>query len=75
MLFPTIQFALFFLLVLVASWLSMPRPVRWKPFMLAASYLFYAAWDWRFLGLLFGVTVASQVGAVAIHHAATEQSR
>ncbi|MBA2729913.1 MAG: MBOAT family protein [Euzebyaceae bacterium] len=75
MLFPTIQFALFFVLVLVASWLLMPRPVRWKLFMLAASYLFYAAWDWRFVGLLLGVTVTSQVGAVAVHHAATEQSR
>ena len=34
MLFPTIQFAVFFLLVLVASWLLMPFPVRWKPFIL-----------------------------------------
>jgi D-alanyl-lipoteichoic acid acyltransferase DltB (MBOAT superfamily) len=75
MLFPTIQFAVFFPLVLVASWLLMPHPVRWKLFMLAASYLFYAAWDWRFVGLLAGVTASSQIAAVAIHRASDERSR
>ncbi|MDQ3538812.1 MAG: MBOAT family protein [Actinomycetota bacterium] len=75
MLFPTIQFALFFPLVLVASWLTMPRAVRWKLFILAASYLFYAAWDWRFVGLLLGVTVISQLGAVAVHRARSDGSR
>ncbi len=67
MLFPTISFAVFFVLVLVASWLLMPFPVRWKPFMLAASYVFYAAWDWRFVWLLLAVTVVSQAGASLIH--------
>ncbi|MPZ74599.1 MAG: MBOAT family protein [Nitriliruptorales bacterium] len=66
MLFPTIQFAVFFLLVLIASWLLMPTPLRWKPFMLAASYVFYAAWDWRFVGLLLAVTIATQTGAALI---------
>ena len=75
MLFPTISFAVFFLLVLVASWLLMPFPLRWKPFILVASYVFYAAWDWRFVFLLMGVTVVAQLGAVAVHRAATEQGR
>ena len=66
MLFPTITFALFFLLVLVASWLLMPRPLRWKPFILLASYVFYAAWDWRFVFLLLAVTVVTQTGAALI---------
>ena len=75
MLFPTISFAVFFLLVLVASWLLMPFPLRWKPFMLAASYVFYGAWDWRFVFLLIGVTVVAQAGAVAVDRAATERGR
>jgi alginate O-acetyltransferase complex protein AlgI len=75
MLFPTIQFAVFFLLVLVASWLLMPRPVRWKPFILLASYVFYAAWDWRFVGLLVAVTVVSQAGAVVIARVPTQRQR
>ena len=66
MLFPTISFALFFMLVLIASWLLMQRPVRWKPFMLLASYVFYAAWDWRFVGLLLAVTVVTQFGAMLL---------
>jgi len=75
MLFPTIQFAVFFLLVLVASWLLMQRPVKWKPFMLAASYVFYGAWDWRFVGLLFAVTVVTQVGAVLINRVVDDRRR
>jgi alginate O-acetyltransferase complex protein AlgI len=75
MLFPTIQFAVFFMLVLVASWLLMPRPVRWKPFMLLASYVFYGAWDWRFVGLLIAVTVVSQTGAVVIARVPTQRQR
>ena len=66
MLFPTIQFALFFVLVLVASWLLMPFPLRWKPFILLASYVFYGAWNWRFVGLLIAVTVVSQAGAMLL---------
>ncbi|MBA2529425.1 MAG: MBOAT family protein [Euzebyales bacterium] len=75
MLFPTLQFAAFFLVVLVASWLLMPSPVRWKPFILAASYAFYAAWDWRFVGLLAAVTVVNQAGAVAVDRAAGDRWR
>ena len=47
MLFPTVRFAVFYCCVLPASWLLMPRPVRWRLFILAASFAFYAAADWR----------------------------
>jgi alginate O-acetyltransferase complex protein AlgI len=56
MLFPTIEFALFFIVVLTANWLLLPHRGRWKLFMLAASYVFYGAWDWRFLGLIIAST-------------------
>jgi alginate O-acetyltransferase complex protein AlgI len=65
-LFPTIRFALFFAVVLPVSWLLMPRPVRWKVFMVLASYTFYAAWDWRFVGLLVASTIGNQVAAQVI---------
>ena len=42
MLFPTVQFALFFPLVLALSWALMSRPALWKPFIVVASYVFYA---------------------------------
>ena len=66
MLFPTATFALFFLVVLPLSWLTMPWPHRWRPFIIAASYVFYAWWDWRFVFLLAGCTLWNQVLAVRI---------
>jgi hypothetical protein len=46
--FPSVEFALFFPLVLTLSWLLMPHPRLWKPFVLAASYAFYMAASWKF---------------------------
>ena len=43
MVFPPIEFAVFFPPVLALSWALMPRPRLWKPFILAMSYVFYAA--------------------------------
>jgi len=42
MLFPTTDFAIFFGLVFLGHWLLNPYPLRWKLFMTAASYIFYA---------------------------------
>ena len=65
MLFPTATFAIFFLIVLPISWLLMPQVHSWRPFIIAASYVFYAWWDWRFVFLLAGCTVWNQVMARA----------
>ncbi|MDQ6614297.1 MAG: MBOAT family protein [Actinomycetota bacterium] len=69
MLFPTLSFAAFFALVLPVSWLLMPNRVRWRLFMVAASWLFYGAADWRFVPLLAGSTVANHYFARRIHRA------
>ncbi len=66
MLFPTIEFAIFFPIVLALSWWLMPRQHWWKPFILVASYVFYAAADPMFCLLLGGITVGNQIAAVAI---------
>jgi alginate O-acetyltransferase complex protein AlgI len=65
--FPTATFTIFFLIVLPLSWLLMPRGERWRPFIVAASYVFYSAWDWRFVFLLAASTVWNQQFALAIH--------
>ena len=52
MLFPTLEFGLFFLVVFAVSWEMRQRPGGRKLFLIAASYLFYSWWDWRFTGLL-----------------------
>jgi len=68
MLFPTITFAVFFLLVFVGNWLLMPRQRVWKPFMLLVSVVFYGWWDWRFVLLL-------ALSAVAAHRVASCRGR
>jgi alginate O-acetyltransferase complex protein AlgI len=75
MLFPTVEFALFFAVVLTANWLLAPTPARWKVFMLGASYLFYGAWNWRFIGLLIVSTVANQVAAEALGRTDEQRAR
>ena len=75
MIFPTIQFAVFFVVVFTASWLLMPRPALWKPFILATSYVFYGYTDKRFVLLLFGSTVFNQVMAEALHRARDGRGR
>jgi D-alanyl-lipoteichoic acid acyltransferase DltB (MBOAT superfamily) len=75
MLFPTITFAVFFLLVFIGNWLLMPRPRLWKPFILVASAVFYGWWEWRFVLLLAVSAVANQLFAVAIQGARTRSGR
>lgn len=51
MLFNSWQFILFFVLVYLV-YLALPR-YRWQNLLLlAASYIFYGAWDWRFAALM-----------------------
>ena len=75
MLFPTATFALFFLVVLPLSWLTMPWPHRWRPFIILASYVFYSWWDWRFVFLLAGCTIWNQVLAVRIWRSTVQAQR
>jgi alginate O-acetyltransferase complex protein AlgI len=75
MVFPSIEFAVFFPPVLVASWALMSRPALWKPFILAASYVFYAAANPKFCLLLGGVTLANQAGAVLVSRTTSDRAR
>jgi len=52
MLFPTLDFALFFMVVFVVSWELRRRFEARKLVLLAASYFFYGYWDVRFTALL-----------------------
>jgi alginate O-acetyltransferase complex protein AlgI len=75
LLFPTVQFAIFFPVVLALSWALMSRPRLWKPFIVAASYVFYAAASWRFCLLLGGVTLGNQAAALLINRTRDERRR
>ena len=67
MVFPTVQFAVFFPIVLALSWALMRRQSVWKPFVLAASYVFYAAANPLFCLMIAGVTLGNQACAQLIH--------
>ena len=75
MLFPTATFALFFMLVLPLSWLLMTRGEFWRAFIVVASFVFYSAWDWRFVFLLAASIVGNQLAAQAIHRRTDVRSR
>ncbi len=57
MIFNSLQFALFFGVVLAVYWFLPHRAQNW--FLLGASYLFYAYWDYRLVALLAFVTAAA----------------
>jgi D-alanyl-lipoteichoic acid acyltransferase DltB (MBOAT superfamily) len=73
MVFPSVPFAVFFPAVLLASWLLMPMPRVWKPYILVVSYVFYAAASPRFCLLLAGVTLVNQLGAWAVERSGSER--
>jgi len=80
MLFPTLEFALFFVVVFVANWLLRPRDVAWRVAMLCASLFFYGWWSPKFVLLLGGSIVgnwalARLVGESVSEHGPTRESK
>jgi D-alanyl-lipoteichoic acid acyltransferase DltB (MBOAT superfamily) len=57
MVFNSLYFAAFFLVVYALYRVLPHRGQNWL--LLAASYTFYASWDWRFVGLLAASTLAA----------------
>jgi alginate O-acetyltransferase complex protein AlgI len=72
--FNTLAYAVFLALVFTLSWLLAERARARLWVLLAASYFFYAQWDWRFLGLIFASSTADWLLGNAIGNA-TEQKR
>ena len=73
--FPTTTFAVFFCIVLVASWLLMPHPRFWRLFIIGASFVFYADWNWKFVGLLAFSILWNQAIGLGIHRAGVQSQR
>jgi D-alanyl-lipoteichoic acid acyltransferase DltB (MBOAT superfamily) len=75
MLFPTLNFLLFFLVVLAVAWLLRDRIEPRKWFLIAASYFFYANWDWRFCFLLFASSVINYTSGLWVGSRETTRGR
>jgi D-alanyl-lipoteichoic acid acyltransferase DltB (MBOAT superfamily) len=67
-LFPTLDFGLFFLLVFSLAWGLRGFQQLRLIMLIAASYVFYGMWDWRFCFLLAGSSVFNWFMGWAIGH-------
>jgi D-alanyl-lipoteichoic acid acyltransferase DltB (MBOAT superfamily) len=72
MLFPTVDFAVFFVVVFTVSWLTRPYKQLWRAVILLASCVFYGWWDWHYLFLLLGSAVVNWAFGKAVFQAMTE---
>jgi alginate O-acetyltransferase complex protein AlgI len=68
MLFNSLTFVVFYLAVFALYWLLRAR-TRQNVLLLAASWIFYGAWSWKFLLLLLGSTVLDYVCGLLIARA------
>jgi alginate O-acetyltransferase complex protein AlgI len=69
MLFTSITFAIFLLLVFILYWFVFNRNVKVQNlFLVISSYIFYGWWDWRFVFLLFFISVSNYLIAVQIQN-------
>jgi len=75
MLFPTLNFGLFFVVVFFLAW-SLARWPDLRTWLLVfASYAFYAFWDARFMALLLGSTLINWSMAHIVHRLDDQRRR
>lgn len=75
MLFPTVEYALFFVGAFIGAWALARRPWAHKAFLLVASWVFYAFGDWRFLPVLIGLSLEAALVGMALELPASERVR
>jgi alginate O-acetyltransferase complex protein AlgI len=73
--FPTIEFAAFFVVVFTLSWAFMPHPRIWRPFIVVVSYFFYGWVNWEWVGLLMASTVVNTFAAQVIARSESATTR
>lgn len=66
MLFNSVEFMVFLPVVFLLYWFGCTSGRRKNYLLIAASYVFYAWWDWRFLALIIGVTVVAYFAGIGI---------
>ena len=73
MVFNSLHFVWFFIVVYCVYRVLPHRAQNWL--LLVASYYFYAAWDWRFLGLLIASTLVDFTCARALSRTSAPRAR
>ena len=74
MLFNSVQFALFFLIVFFVYWSLQKRLKAQNIFLVLASWFFYGYWDWRFLFLIIFTSATSYLSGILIENSKTKAS-
>ncbi len=75
MLFPTIDFAIFFAVAFTVNWLLNPYAGPWKLSMIALSYVFYGWVGWSYCLLLLATTVVAYTGGAWVAASRNERGR
>jgi alginate O-acetyltransferase complex protein AlgI len=75
MLFPTLGFLLFFIVVLALMVPLARAPELRKLALVAASYFFYAQWNWHYCLLLAGSSLLTYFGGIGIGAASSHTTR
>ena len=75
MLFPTIDFAIFFAVAFTVNWLLNPYAGWWKLSMIGLSYVFYGWVGWSYCLLLLATTAVSFLGGAAVGRMRSDRSR
>lgn len=76
MIFNSIDFAIFLPIVFLLYWYAASKNLRLQNFLIvAASYLFYGWWDWRFLSLILFSTVVDYSIGLLLQQDETERKR
>ncbi len=71
--FDSYIYALFLPLVFILYWLTARRLRLQNLLLLAASYIFYGWWDWRFLGLILATSLSTWATALAMERNTTHR--
>jgi alginate O-acetyltransferase complex protein AlgI len=76
MIFNSLSFAIFLPIVFVLYWYVAKSKLRTQNMLLlAASYFFYASWDWRFMFILIGSTFLDYFTGIKIHEASQSKNK
>ena len=65
--FVTFEFLIFFTLILILNWFLKKWPLAWRLFLLLSGYFFYFVWDFRFLLIVFLVSVFNFISGLAVY--------
>ncbi|MDE6804481.1 MAG: MBOAT family protein, partial [Muribaculaceae bacterium] len=75
MVFNSLEYLLFLPIVFLLYWLVFKTVRSRNLFIIAASYLFYGWWSWKFLILIFITTLCSYLSGIAIEKSVSRVSR